>query len=635
LTNPQSDSTVAGRPILSVAIATRNYGRYLPRSLGSALRAGRMLGLPFEIVVVDDASIDDTRAILERFRLDHPQRIRVVYRSTTRGIAVAKNTALGHCAGVYVALLDADDEFHPEKLARCYARIAGGNTDIVTHDFIDWRGPAEHYVKDRVTWPWGDFWPPSTWVFRNGLVRFNQQLIGSGEDLEWLLRRRRNLRRRHVAIPLNIQYAHANSVGKSSDCLVPARQLMSRLQGRAHPDDHRAPKIWACADCGRQYLLPAVCCGCPTAFTPLLYYSMVESPSPPAAPPEFSFVFLTKNQAAGTQRTVDNLLAQLGDTRAELIFVDGSSTDGTLDAIRRWAASLQVKLVCVPPEEPSNFSRSANRGARAATGTFLIFVNHDVTVCSHRLPAALRDALSDPRVGAVDISPAWNEAHCDPAWDTERSPYVFTSRPLAGFFWGCRRAVYWELGGMEEAFTSYGHEELDFQYRALQAHYRLALVPGQVAHQGSGTFAAVYPAVSKRTMEHVNHTVFEEKHGWSIYALGNRSELFARYAPPELSVVIVAQDVGRALRRTLELTASEQWCHDGSVQVVVVNNGSQDETGLVLAEYRRRLPRLLSVIELPRPVESHDALSVGQARAIGRVLRSQPAGERLNIQRNP
>jgi glycosyltransferase involved in cell wall biosynthesis len=69
---PQPSTAETGGPVLSVAIATRNYARFLPRALNSALQAGALLRLPFEIVV-DDASTDERREIFERFRLAQPE----------------------------------------------------------------------------------------------------------------------------------------------------------------------------------------------------------------------------------------------------------------------------------------------------------------------------------------------------------------------------------------------------------------------------------------------------------------------------------------------------------------------------------------------------------------------------------
>src|SRR5262249_5313894 len=163
----------------------------------------------------------------------------------------------------------------------------------------------------------------------------------------------------------------------------------------------------------------------------------------------------------------------------------------------------------------------------------------------------LRAALADTRVGVAGLSTAWNEVQGDPEWDTERWPYVFTQRPLAGSLWGTRREIYWELGGLDEGFTGYGYAGVDFQYRALRGHYRLALVAGRITHGGAAMVRAGHDAAAIRTMEQVDQAVFERKHGRPLCAEDGRIEPFAGYEPPALSVVMVARDAGGALRRTL------------------------------------------------------------------------------------
>jgi glycosyltransferase involved in cell wall biosynthesis len=610
-----------------VAIATRNYGRYLPRALMSALRAGSILGLPFEIVVVDDASTDDTREVLERFRLAYPKRIKAFYRTTSRGVAVAKNTALAHCSGRYIAILDSDDEFLPKKLAACFAEVAEGGVDLVTHDFIHWLSPASQPVMNMATWPGReyDFWPPSTWVFPNGQVRFNEQLIGGSEDIEWLLRHRRRLRRRHLNVVLNIQHGHAPSASLTADCLVSSPQVKGRLKGQVHPDDRRAPTVWACGDCGRQLLLPGSCCGRPSVPTPLLFCTAVESPL--CVPtPRFSFVFPTRGQVAALQRAVESLRLQLEGHDAELIFVHRGPHDGTLAAIRGWAGSLPVKLIVVPPEEPLSYSRDGNRGARAATGAYLFLANDDIEVCSAGLVDALSAALADLRVGVAGVSGAWNDGRCEPAWDTARIRYALAQGPLAGHFWGCRREVYWELGGLDEAFADDGYAKLDFQYRTLRAQYRLALAAGHVAYEASGRLVPVSESALPDARQ-TDPALFEQKHQCRVHFAGDKIEPFAGYRPPVQSVVMVAHNAGSALRRGLEAMMADPRHHDGSIQLVVVNNGSQDDTALVLGECQRSLPGLLTVIHLAQPMEASRARALGQARAVGRTVSFSEPGE--------
>src|SRR5262249_28504674 len=126
----------ASRPMISVAMATRNYGRFLPRALDSVFRCHNPTTAPIQVVVVDDASTDDTPAILADYRQRYREQLEVVPIRVRTALGATKNTALEHCRGRTVCLLDADDEFLPDKLAHCHGLLEGGRWDLITNDFI-------------------------------------------------------------------------------------------------------------------------------------------------------------------------------------------------------------------------------------------------------------------------------------------------------------------------------------------------------------------------------------------------------------------------------------------------------------------------------------------------------------------
>lgn len=98
-------------PLVSVVIPTYQRARQIAATTGSA--ASQTLQ-DIEIIVVDDCSDDDTQAVVEA--LGDP-RIRCIRHDTNRGGNAARNTGIRAASGEYIAFLDSDDCWHPEKLA--------------------------------------------------------------------------------------------------------------------------------------------------------------------------------------------------------------------------------------------------------------------------------------------------------------------------------------------------------------------------------------------------------------------------------------------------------------------------------------------------------------------------------------
>lgn len=97
----------------------------------------------------------------------------------------------------------------------------------------------------------------------------------------------------------------------------------------------------------------------------------------PVRTPSFSFVIPTLNEAVDIGGTLDAALAQRLPPR-EVIVIDGGSTDGTPDIVRRYAVRGPVCLLeqCGRP----GVGAARNQGIRAATGDVVVVLNADVTV---------------------------------------------------------------------------------------------------------------------------------------------------------------------------------------------------------------------------------------------------------------
>jgi glycosyltransferase involved in cell wall biosynthesis len=97
-------------PLVSVVIPTYNAGQFIAAALDSVLSQSFR---DLEVVVVDDGSTDDTEARMQAYGTP----IRYL-RQKNAGVAVARNRGIAESRSKYIAFLDADDTWFPNKLGR-------------------------------------------------------------------------------------------------------------------------------------------------------------------------------------------------------------------------------------------------------------------------------------------------------------------------------------------------------------------------------------------------------------------------------------------------------------------------------------------------------------------------------------
>ncbi|WP_218092952.1 glycosyltransferase [Paenibacillus solanacearum] len=97
-------------PMFSVIIPTYNRDQYIGRAIESVLKQTYK---DFEVIVVDDGSTDNTAKVVQSY----DARVRYVYQKNS-GPSEARNTGIRFAKGTYIAFLDSDDAFLPNKLLR-------------------------------------------------------------------------------------------------------------------------------------------------------------------------------------------------------------------------------------------------------------------------------------------------------------------------------------------------------------------------------------------------------------------------------------------------------------------------------------------------------------------------------------
>jgi teichuronic acid biosynthesis glycosyltransferase TuaG len=133
-----------GREFCDVSVIMPAYraGKTIARALSSI--AAQTLP-PREVVVVDDGSEDNTTQIAQS--VDMRGISLKLFRQENQGPGAARNRALAEAEGEWVAFLDADDEWQPEKLERSMAIIANDpGLILVAHDYVERRGDKSETV---------------------------------------------------------------------------------------------------------------------------------------------------------------------------------------------------------------------------------------------------------------------------------------------------------------------------------------------------------------------------------------------------------------------------------------------------------------------------------------------------------
>ena len=136
-------------PLVSVIVPSYNSEAHILEALESAL-SQTMADL--EVLSVDDASQDRTRSLVEELA-QRDRRLRTFAQASNRGVALARNRGLAHARGRYIAYLDSDDQWMPNKLERQIAFMteAGAGACFTSYETIEENGDHRNFVKVPAT----------------------------------------------------------------------------------------------------------------------------------------------------------------------------------------------------------------------------------------------------------------------------------------------------------------------------------------------------------------------------------------------------------------------------------------------------------------------------------------------------
>lgn len=126
-------------PKVSVIIPAHNTQRYIAKAVESALSQTMT---DIEVIVVDDASTDATVEILKQFT---DTRLQIFVNQQNLGTGLTRNYGLQKAKGEWIALLDSDDWYAPERLEKLLQIAKNKNADIVADNLL--------LIRDGATTP--------------------------------------------------------------------------------------------------------------------------------------------------------------------------------------------------------------------------------------------------------------------------------------------------------------------------------------------------------------------------------------------------------------------------------------------------------------------------------------------------
>jgi glycosyltransferase involved in cell wall biosynthesis len=138
------------KPKLSVFMITYNHEKYIKRALESILM--QKTNFPFEIVIGEDCSLDNTRKICQDYQLKYPDKIRLLNNKKNLGIKENFLRTLHACNGEFIAYLEGDDYWIDQKKIQMQVDFLESNLDfaITCHraKILDMESGAEYVLSD-------------------------------------------------------------------------------------------------------------------------------------------------------------------------------------------------------------------------------------------------------------------------------------------------------------------------------------------------------------------------------------------------------------------------------------------------------------------------------------------------------
>lgn len=229
-------------PQVSVIIPTYRRPEFLRKAIASVLT---QTFRDFEVIVVDDASNDDTSEVVRSIT---DTRIRYIPHETNKGGGATRNTGIRNAHGEYIAFLDDDDEWLPEKLELQIKVLANSPPEVggvysgyqkierTTGELIGSHVPTKKGNLANVLLDYNWVGSTSSVLLRKECVEkvglFDESLP-SLQDYDLWIRISRDFHFAFVSKPLVIYYIHNNKISTNPEAFRQGLEIMMSKLGNS------------------------------------------------------------------------------------------------------------------------------------------------------------------------------------------------------------------------------------------------------------------------------------------------------------------------------------------------------------------------------------------------------------------
>jgi GT2 family glycosyltransferase len=440
----------------------------------------------WELCIADDASTrKETKDALQEVARIGDARIKITTLEKNQGIAGASNAALQLASGAYVGLLDNDDALTRDALLEVAQTILSCDADVIYSDEDKLDADAEH-VEPHFKPDFNiDYFFSINYVCHFSVIKkavleriggFRAGFDGS-QDYDLLLRATENGERiEHIS---KVLY-HWRKVAESTASAAAAK-----------------PKSW---DAGKRALAESVARrGIDASVEAGPYPNTYRVRRAIRAEPLISILVPFRDKPALLSTCVDSILTKTGYEHYEIVGIDNASSDPATHALMRQLEQRDRRVRFVRYDAPFNFSAINNFGARHAQGEHLLMLNNDTEVIAPEWLQAMLEHSQRPEVGVVGAKLLYPDrriqhagvivgiggvaGHSHLLLEGDRPGYFARAQlpqNLSAVTFACamtRRAVFDQLGGLNEQDLTIAFNDIDYCLRAREAGYLIVYTP--------------------------------------------------------------------------------------------------------------------------------------------------------------